>query len=200
MLPPLFWMKQSWWGASESDRAVGWVDGCRHHLVLGQALLVRRWKTITGVALVVTVVACILAIYTDAKWMIIPNWLTYSLIGFGLLYHLAHGWEAFLSSLKIGLIVGLVFFIPSILGQVGMGDVKFMTGMGIWSNLLFVVQAFVLASFIALFQILTLLIWKVIIKKQPYRDVRKKPIPYGVSLGLGILIVTGLSYWQIFTI
>jgi len=144
---------------------------------------------------VVTVVACILTIYTDAKWMIIPNWLTYSLIGFGLLYHLVQGWWAFLSSLMIGLIVGFFFFIPSILGQVGMGDVKFMTGIGIWSNLLFVIKAFVFATFIALFHILALLAWRVIVKKQAYRDIRKAPIPYGVSLGLGILIVTVLNSW-----
>jgi prepilin peptidase CpaA len=147
------------------------------------------------VALVVTVVACILTIYTDAKWMIIPNWLTHSLIGFGLLYHLVQGWGAFRSSLMIGLIVGFFFFIPSVLGQVGMGDVKFMTGIGIWSNLLFVIKAFVLATFIALFHILVLLAWRIIVKKQAYRDIRKVPIPYGVSLGLGILIVTVLNSW-----
>lgn len=128
----------------------------------------------------------IIAVYTDIRWMIIPNWLTYTLILSGIGISIING--HIVQSLISCFIAGLIFFIPALFNQVGMGDVKFMAGIGAWTSVTFTVLSFILASFIGFFYILGILFWKLSIKKRRYKDVKKEPVPYGVSLGGGILL------------
>ncbi|MFD1363104.1 A24 family peptidase [Lentibacillus salinarum] len=133
-------------------------------------------------------ISVIIAVYTDIRWMIIPNWLTYTLILTGIGFYMVNGHltQAIISCA----VAGLIFFIPALFGQVGMGDVKWMAGVGAWTSIPFVLVSFAMASVIGLLHIIIMLIWKVGVKKRKYWEVRKEPIPYGVSLGGGIL--TGL--------
>ncbi|MFD1362724.1 prepilin peptidase [Lentibacillus salinarum] len=130
-------------------------------------------------------ISVMIAVYTDVRWMIIPNWLTVSLIlsGIGLSFFNGHVMQAIISCL----VSGLIFLIPALFGQVGMGDVKWMAGIGAWTSIQFILISFALASVIGLLHIMIMLIWKVGVKKRKYKEVRKEPIPYGVSLGGGIL-------------
>lgn len=145
----------------------------------------RRGLVITAMALVFITLSVIIAVYTDLRWMIIPDWLTYSMIMTGLGYSLISGDPV--QSLISMLFAGVLFFIPALFGQVGMGDVKWMAGIGAWTSIPFVVLSFASASVIGLFYVLGTLIWKLVIKKRKYKEARKEPIPYGVSLGGGII-------------
>src|SRR5699024_4310940 len=140
---------------------------------------------ITGMAILVVAVSVIIAIYTDVRWMIIPDWLTCSLIMTGMAFQLFYGNP--LQAVIACLIGGGLFFIPAMFGQVGMGDVKWMAGIGAWTSIYFVILAFAIASIIGLFHVLGVLAWKLVVKKRAYKQVKKEPIPYGVSLGGGIL-------------
>ncbi|MBM7623013.1 A24 family peptidase [Sporohalobacter salinus] len=73
----------------------------------------------------------IVAMWIDIKERIIPNWLTFSLILFGLIINLyLAGWSGLLFSLQ-GLGVGLaIFLIPFVLGGLGAVDVKLIAGIG----------------------------------------------------------------------
>jgi prepilin peptidase CpaA len=71
------------------------------------------------------------AIYTDLRWSRIPNWLTFSAMGMGLV---VHGWigglQGALSSLT-GLGVGMgLFVLPYACSAIGAGDVKLMAAIG----------------------------------------------------------------------
>ena len=73
----------------------------------------------------------IMAIYTDLRWSRIPNWLTFSAMGIGLV---VQGWsgglQGALSSLA-GLTVGMgLFLIPYACKAIGAGDVKLMAAIG----------------------------------------------------------------------
>lgn len=119
--------------------------------------------------------------------MIIPDWLTYGMILSGIAFGLTMGPEYAIPSVISCIVGGAIFFIPSLFGQVGMGDVKWMAGVGAWTSVKFVLISFALASIIGFLHITTTLIWKLVVKKRKYREVRKEPIPYAVSLGGGIL-------------
>lgn len=134
---------------------------------------------------VVITLSVIVAVYTDIRWMIIPNWLTYGLILTGMVLHLLLGHP--LNAILSGVVGGFILFIPALFGQVGMGDVKWLAGIGVWTSIPFVVISFALASVVGLLYVLGTLWWKVMMKRRTYREVRKEPIPYGVSLGVGIL-------------
>jgi prepilin peptidase CpaA len=73
----------------------------------------------------------IMAIYTDLRWSRIPNWLTFSAMGIGIVIHTwIGGWQGTLSSLA-GLGVGLgLFVLPYACRAIGSGDVKLMAAIG----------------------------------------------------------------------
>ncbi|MDF0675606.1 MAG: A24 family peptidase [Nitrospira sp.] len=73
----------------------------------------------------------ITAIYTDLRWARIPNWLTFSAMGFGIL---VQAWMGGLHSALIslaGLGVGMgLFLLPYACRAIGAGDVKLMAAVG----------------------------------------------------------------------
>lgn len=73
----------------------------------------------------------IAAIYTDLRWSRIPNWLTFSAMGIGILIHTSiGGLQGALSSLA-GLGVGMgLFLLPYVCKAIGAGDVKLMATIG----------------------------------------------------------------------
>lgn len=141
-------------------------------------------------ALVVVSVSIIIAIITDLDKMIIPNWLTYSLIlSAPLFWTIDSAWEGLFHSLLSIVLSGLIFLIPAWFNQVGMGDVKLMAGIGGWTSVKTVLLSFVLASLVGLLITIAVLVYKMAYKKRKYSDVRKEPIPYAPALGIGVLTV-----------
>ncbi|MDH4302839.1 MAG: A24 family peptidase [Nitrospira sp.] len=73
----------------------------------------------------------IMAVYNDLRWSRIPNWLTFSAIGIGILLQAwVGGPEGALSSMA-GLGVGMgLFLLPYAFKAIGAGDVKLMAAVG----------------------------------------------------------------------
>ncbi len=76
-------------------------------------------------------VGLVIAAVTDVKLGRIPNWLTFSLAGFGMTVHtILEGWAGFFFSVEgLGFGIGclLLFYI---MGGMGAGDVKFLGSIG----------------------------------------------------------------------
>lgn len=77
------------------------------------------------------IVAIAIATYTDCRWRLIKNVLTFPAIALGLLLHfLGNGWAGLTFGMA-GLAVGFgLMLIPLIFGQMGGGDVKLMAALG----------------------------------------------------------------------
>lgn len=73
----------------------------------------------------------LMAIYTDLRWTRIPNWLTFSAMGIGIVIHTwIGGQQGALSSLA-GMGVGMgLFVLPYACRTMGAGDVKLMAAIG----------------------------------------------------------------------
>lgn len=81
--------------------------------------------------IIMLTVLLVIAIYTDLRWCRIPNWLTFSAMGTGLVFHAwIGGLHGALSSLA-GLGVGMgLFLLPYCFKAIGAGDVKLMAAIG----------------------------------------------------------------------
>jgi prepilin peptidase CpaA len=84
-----------------------------------------------SILIIVLTMLLITAIYTDIRWLRIPNWLTFSAMGAGLVLHAwLDGMQGALFSLA-GLGVGMgLFVLPYICRAMGAGDVKLMAAIG----------------------------------------------------------------------
>ncbi|GGK34897.1 hypothetical protein GCM10010965_29800 [Caldalkalibacillus thermarum] len=140
--------------------------------------------------------AVIVAVITDLEKMIIPNWLTYPLFVSAIVFKTIDGgmtglWQAVVA----GFLSGLLFFIPAWFNQVGMGDVKLMAGIGAWTSFGVVLLSFVVASIFGFIITLSVLVYKLLVKKRSYREVRTEPIPYAPALGMGVMVVLWWPYF-----
>ncbi|MDR4496216.1 MAG: prepilin peptidase [Nitrospirales bacterium] len=85
----------------------------------------------TAVLLVGLAIALVLAAYIDVREGRIPNWLTFSLAGFGTVVNTAdQGWAGFLNSIEgvsLGILCLIFFYIK---GGMGAGDVKLLGAIG----------------------------------------------------------------------
>lgn len=83
--------------------------------------------------LIVVLVTVVLsaAVYTDLRSSRIPNWLTFTAMGLGLVAHAGMaGWEGLFFCFA-GLTVGLgLFLLPYMSGSIGAGDVKLLCAVG----------------------------------------------------------------------
>jgi len=84
-----------------------------------------------SVLVITLIMVLVMAVVTDLRSSRIPNWLTFSAMGFALAEHAwLNGMQGVLFSLA-GLGVGLgVFFLIYLAGGVGAGDVKLMAAIG----------------------------------------------------------------------
>ncbi len=94
-------------------------------------------------ATVVLSIGLAVAAYTDCRWGIIPNWLTYTGMVAGLVFWAGAGaveegfaaGAALLGNAAVALLVGLVpFGILWLMGVVGGGDAKLLGMIGAWSG------------------------------------------------------------------
>ncbi len=88
--------------------------------------------------------ALTVAAYTDCRWGIIPNWLTYPGMLAGLAFWAVAGWAtdgwasagAQAGGAAVALLVGLVpFMVLRLIGVVGGGDAKLMGLIGAWTGM-----------------------------------------------------------------
>ena len=120
------------------------------------SLLADHWPVWTVAALLVW------AAWIDGKELRVPNWLTFSMAGAGLLFNaaeggwLGRGWsgmgpvgEIGLWGGLLGLVAGLVTLLPLCsVGGMGAGDVKLMAGVGAWLGWHVTAYAFVATVFV----------------------------------------------------
>lgn len=84
-----------------------------------------------------------LAAYIDWKEHRVPNWLTYSAWGLGLLFHGLNDGMAGLGGSLLGSAVGLAtLIVPYALRGMGAGDVKLMAAVGAWVGASATIHAF----------------------------------------------------------
>lgn len=84
------------------------------------------------------------ALFTDIRWMRIPNWITLpALIGGLLLQLIINGWQGLLFSLCGSGAGFLLLLIMYFIGAVGAGDVKLFAAIGAWTGVLFSLQVIV---------------------------------------------------------
>lgn len=90
--------------------------------------------------------ACIISVYTDLKYRIIPNKLTIPLLVSGVVYHgIIAGWSGVTNSIT-GITLGmLLLVIPALMGGMGGGDLKLLMAIGAWGGPLFVIRVFIIA-------------------------------------------------------
>jgi prepilin peptidase CpaA len=98
----------------------------------------------------VVITASLVATVTDLRHLKVYNALTFPLLLSGPVYHLATGGAAALQSSLLGAAFGFgILLLPFVLGGIGGGDVKLMSGVGAWLGLPITVCVFVVAGLIA---------------------------------------------------
>ncbi|MBW4083437.1 prepilin peptidase [Paenibacillus sp. S150] len=84
------------------------------------------------------------ALFTDIRFMRIPNWITFPLLIAGLnAQGIMNGRYGVLASISGAGTGFLLLLIMHLLGAVGAGDVKLFTGIGAWAGILFTLQVIV---------------------------------------------------------
>ncbi|AIQ56732.1 A24 family peptidase [Paenibacillus borealis] len=84
------------------------------------------------------------ALFTDIRWMRIPNWITLPALIAGItLQMIMSGWHGLLLSLCGAGAGFLLLLIMYFIGAVGAGDVKLFAGIGAWTGVLFSLQVIV---------------------------------------------------------
>ena len=145
------------------------------------------------------------AVYTELKESRIPNWLTLSGMGMGLLIGYLHGNVVFISSLG-GLAIGFGFmFIFYMFNGVGGGDVKLMGAVGTLLGAEMVKLALFYTTFIGAFLAVMIVIWRKDFwlrigqgfrqamfwrKENKEQVVKLAPVtvPYGIAIATGCLL------------
>ena len=164
----------------------------------------------TLISLIVTGII-LLSVYTDIRWSKIPNYITLSAMGLGILLHgipwFSNKGAGFAFS---GALVGLcIFIVPFALGGMGGGDVKLFAAIGAWLGFLSVIWVALYTALagglLALFFIITkkkttkfkeiptdilfLILTRSRIKNSEIRNV----LPYSVAIAAGWFVYLGIG-------
>ncbi len=140
-------------------------------------------------------------IYTDISVKKIPNHLSLGggLIGIGWLVVTSHtmagqSWQ----SAALGLILALLLTLPGyITRNLGAGDVKLLSAIGLLCGLQIVAEVFIVAALAAGIAAFVYLYWC----RYTYRQQVRKPIPFGAALAAGLILslmqpdYLGLGAW-----
>jgi len=153
--------------------------------------------TITGSLLIMTIIA----MWTDFRYRKIPNWLTFTGILSGFVYH---GLATGLSGLQlagVGFALGVaILFFPFAKGGIGAGDVKMLAALGTWMGAEMLLPAClwmgVIGACLSLYAIWKQRIWKLAFYGLTVKGVATEcRIPYGIAIGLGIWLELGRLFW-----
>jgi prepilin peptidase CpaA len=171
---------------------------------------------VSYVLLIGLAIALILAAVMDVREGRIPNWLTFSLAGFGMV---VHGWHQGVSGLLLsveGLAVGilcLIFFY--IKGGMGAGDVKLLGAIGTVLGPYLIVYVFGFAAVLGgvyslamlnaqgglayawerILLLLNTLRWSKTVMMAAQPDYKEPKLRYALVLGLGTVIAQTLSLY-----
>ena len=171
---------------------------------------------VTYLLLMGLAIALILAAVTDVRDGRIPNWLTFSLAGFGIF---VHGWFQGVSGLLLsveGLAVGilcLIFFY--IKGGMGAGDVKLLGAIGaimgphlvvyvfgftallggVYSLAILISQGGLRYTWDRIILLLNTLRWSKTVTMAEQPDYKEPTLRYALVLGLGTIIAQTLSLY-----
>ncbi|MCA8999222.1 MAG: prepilin peptidase [Planctomycetaceae bacterium] len=126
-----------------------------------------------GFALLIGSVSLFVAIAAvwDLKTRRIPNWLTFSMFGAGLFFHIVlsvvDGWHHLSSSL-LGFLGGFtVMFVLFAIGGGGAGDVKLMAALGSWLGFRLILAIFVLSAAIVAVMLAGTMLFRMLKKALP---------------------------------
>ncbi len=167
-------------------------------------------------------VVSLIAIFTDAKWRKIPNWLTFPAIAVGLIFNCLEGWNGLFRSAG-GLVASLAIMLPFFaLDFLKAGDVKLVVAWGTIKGLgqplgqFFALWAFLYGALIGGLMALIVLATEKASSERQGRLIAmlklmlaspktaayfagssplKKPMPYGVALGLAAILTLILERW-----
>ncbi len=141
----------------------------------------------------------------DMKTRKLPNWLTVSAFGLGLIFHTAAGAfseqgaiNGFLFSLAgFGMGFGILFVLFAIGGGAG-GDVKFMGALGAWVGWKAILIIFIGSGLVAAISLAVVFIWSLFAGSSPSDDEEKQQttsgrqkIPYAIPATISAWLVLG---------
>lgn len=170
---------------------------------------------------VLVVIVSLIAMITDAKWHKIPNWLTFTAIGLGLLINAFEGWNGLVRSVGGFFLAFAIMFPFFVLDLLKAGDVKLVMAWGTikglgqpaWQS--FALWAFLygalfggLMSLVALalkkalpdlWKRLQALLGLILVSPKSLTDVSgsstmRAPMPYGIALSLGALLALTMEF------
>lgn len=163
--------------------------------------------------------AIVAAAFTDVRSSRIPNWLTFSLAGFGVGVHsFSDGWSGFWFSVEgliLGIICLLVFYAN---GGMGAGDVKFLGGIGAVVGSPAVLQVFLLTALLggvyavammmymgggqyAWNRVITFFTTLLVMRRVPRAQIASGGEPklrYALVIGLGTLLAQTFTWYDLF--
>lgn len=152
-------------------------------------------------SLIILFIMAIIAMWMDIRYRKIPNWLTFSGIISGFLFHLAVDGLAGLQFAGLGFVVGLaILFIPFAKGGMGAGDVKFLAMIGTWMGVSSLLPAClwmaIIGAGMAVLMVWRQGIWKLTLIGMTVSAFKTgAKIPYGVAIGLGAMLESARSVW-----
>ena len=162
--------------------------------------------------MIIVIAGVLAAALCDWKARKIPNWLTLSMIAFGLILHIASDGISGVGISLLGLVCGiLLLYLPFSLGGVGGGDVKLLGAIGSLLGPVLVLQIFLASAvFGGIFSLVAMINGKT--AKQTFQDLKNKAlyflltrkfvaepannggrkklgIPYACAIGCGTLFI-----------
>lgn len=132
-----------------------------------------------------------IALVTDLKERRIPNWLTFSGAGLGLLLNIVfYGWNGLTNSLLGGVVGLLLLLIPFIMGGIGAGDVKLLGAIGFITSMNFVLLTMLWTAIAGGIIALAYMLYKkqLLIRWLKTGVASGTTFPYGIAIFLGTVI------------
>ena len=135
-------------------------------------------------------ITIVIASISDIRRRTIPNFLVYSSMGLGFLFHtLLEGWQGFVFAGKGSLVGFILLFVFFLFKMVGAGDVKLLAVLGTWLGTPAVIGVFILTSFLGGALALFYLFKERYLRMKKQGRKKQDSLPYGVAISGGALLI-----------